>query len=55
VPVDVVRAVDGHAVVRLASLLGVLDWASVYAAVAVGVDPSARAGDLEELADGDRL
>ena len=54
VPVDVVRALDGHPVVRLASLLGVLDWASVYAAVAVGVDPSARAGDLVELADGGR-
>ena len=54
IPVDIVRALDGHAVVRLASLLGVLDWASVYAAVAVGVDPSARAGDLVELADGGR-
>jgi glucose/mannose-6-phosphate isomerase len=57
VPVDVVRAVDGHPVVRLASLLGVLDWASVYAAVAVGVDPSALTGDLgeiAELADGGR-
>jgi glucose/mannose-6-phosphate isomerase len=54
VAVDVVRAHDGHPVVRLASLLGVLDWASVYAAVAVGVDPSARAGDLVELADGGR-
>jgi len=54
VPVDVVRALDGHPVVRLASLLGVLDWAGVYAAVAVGVDPSARAGDLAEIADGGR-
>jgi glucose/mannose-6-phosphate isomerase len=52
VPVDVVRAVGGHPVVRLASLLGVLDWASVYAAVAVGVDPSSLGGDLAELADG---
>jgi glucose/mannose-6-phosphate isomerase len=53
VPVDIVRAVDGHPVVRLASLLGVLDWASVYAAVAVGTDPSSRGGDLAELADGE--
>jgi len=54
VPVDVVRAVEGHPVVRLASLLGVLDWSAVYAAVAVGTDPSSRAGDLAELADGGR-
>jgi glucose/mannose-6-phosphate isomerase len=54
IPVDVVRALDGHPVVRLASLLGVLDWAGVYAAVAVGVDPSARAGDLAEIAHGGR-
>ena len=54
VPVDVVRSVEGHPVARLASLLGVLDWASVYAAVAVGVDPSSRAGDLAELVDAER-
>ena len=54
VPVDVVRSVEGHPVARLASLLGVLDWASVYAAVAVGVDPSSRAGDLAELGDAER-
>ena len=54
VPVDVVRSVEGHPVLRLASLLGVLDWASVYAAVAVGVDPSSRAGDLAELVDAER-
>ena len=53
IPVDVVRSVEGHPVVRLASLLGMLDWASVYAAVAVGVDPSSRAGDLVELVEGE--
>jgi glucose/mannose-6-phosphate isomerase len=40
VPVDVVRAVEGHAVVRLASLVGLADWASVYAAIAQGIDPT---------------
>ncbi len=50
VPVDVVRAVDGHPVVRLASLLGIVDWTSVYAALAQGVDPS-PIGPINELKD----
>jgi glucose/mannose-6-phosphate isomerase len=51
VPFEVVRSVEGHPVVRLASVLGVLDWASVYAAVAVGIDPAALAADLVEVRD----
>jgi glucose/mannose-6-phosphate isomerase len=50
VPVDVVHAPEGHAVVRLASLTGLADWASVYAAVAIGVDPS-PIGPINELKD----
>lgn len=48
VPVDVLRAREGHPVVRLASLVGVADWASVYAAVALGIDPS-PIGPIVEL------
>jgi glucose/mannose-6-phosphate isomerase len=40
VPVDVVRAVEGHAVVRLASLIVLADWVSVYAAISRGIDPT---------------
>jgi glucose/mannose-6-phosphate isomerase len=35
-----VDAVAGPPTVRLASLIGLLDWASVYTALALGVDPS---------------
>ena len=35
-----VGAKGSHAVTRLASLVGLLDWASVYAALALGEDPS---------------
>ena len=38
VPVDVVHAVEGHAVVRLASLIVLADWVSVYAAISLGID-----------------
>ncbi len=48
IPVDTLRAVDGHALVRLASLVGVVDWASVYAALAQGLDPS-PIGPIREL------
>jgi glucose/mannose-6-phosphate isomerase len=48
VPVDVVHAVEGHAVVRLASLVILADWASVYAAVSLGVDPT-PIGPITEL------
>ncbi len=50
VPVEVVHAVDGHPVVRLASLIGLADWASVYAAIALGVDPT-PIGPINELKD----
>jgi glucose/mannose-6-phosphate isomerase len=50
VPVDVVRAHEGHPVVRLASLIGLADWASVYAAIALGIDPS-PIGPIIELKD----
>jgi glucose/mannose-6-phosphate isomerase len=48
VPVEVLRAHDGHPVVRLASLVGLVDWASVYAAIALGIDPS-PIGPINEL------
>ena len=48
VPVDVVHAVDGHPVVRLASLIGLVDWTSVYTAIAAGVDPT-PIGPINEL------
>jgi glucose/mannose-6-phosphate isomerase len=48
VPVDVVHAREGHPVVRLASLIGLADWASVYAAICLGIDPS-PIGPIVEL------
>jgi glucose/mannose-6-phosphate isomerase len=54
VPVDVVRTPDSSAVLRIASLVGLVDWASVYAAIAVGVDPSATRDDIAALVDGVR-
>jgi glucose/mannose-6-phosphate isomerase len=50
VPIDVVAAVDGQSVVRLASLVGLADWVSVYAAIAAGVDPT-PIGPITELKD----
>jgi glucose/mannose-6-phosphate isomerase len=52
VPVDVLTSYDGHPVLRLASLVGLLDWTSVYTAVAAGVDPSAKRDDIAALDDG---
>ena len=40
VPVHVVTARPGHVVERIASLTGVSDWSSVYAAISLGIDPS---------------
>ncbi|MCX6461491.1 MAG: mannose-6-phosphate isomerase [Actinobacteria bacterium] len=40
VNVSTIRAVEGHPVERLADLVGVADWASVYAALSLGVDPT---------------
>ncbi len=50
IAVDVVTAVEGHPVLRLASLVGLGDWASVYAAIALGIDPS-PIGPIVELKD----
>jgi glucose/mannose-6-phosphate isomerase len=50
IAVDVVHAPDGHAVVRLASLVGLVDWTSVYAAIAAGIDPT-PIGPINELKD----
>ena len=48
IPVDVVSAIEGHPVVRLASLIGLVDWASIYAAIALGIDPT-PIGPINEL------
>jgi glucose/mannose-6-phosphate isomerase len=48
VPVSRVNAHGSHIVHRLASLVAVTDWASVYAALALGIDPS-PIGPINEL------
>jgi len=40
VPVTLIQAQDGHPVSRLASLIIPTDWASAYAGLALGIDPS---------------
>jgi glucose/mannose-6-phosphate isomerase len=50
VPFEVVASVEGSPVVRLASLVGLADWVSVYAAIASGVDPT-PIGPISELKD----
>lgn len=50
VPFEVVASVEGSPVVRLASLIGLADWVSVYAAIASGVDPT-PIGPISELKD----
>jgi glucose/mannose-6-phosphate isomerase len=40
VPVTLIQARDGHPISRLASLIITTDWASVYAGLALGLDPS---------------
>jgi glucose/mannose-6-phosphate isomerase len=40
VPVTLIQAHDGHPINRLASLIVPTDWASVYAGLALGIDPS---------------
>jgi glucose/mannose-6-phosphate isomerase len=40
VPVTLIQAHDGHPISRLASLIVPTDWASVYAGLALGIDPS---------------
>ena len=40
VPVTLIQARDGHPISRLVSLIIPTDWASVYAGLALGIDPS---------------
>ena len=40
VPVTLIQSRDGHPISRLASLIIPTDWASVYAGLALGIDPS---------------
>jgi glucose/mannose-6-phosphate isomerase len=40
VPVTLIQAQDGHPISRLASLVIPTDWASVYAGLSLGIDPS---------------
>lgn len=40
VPVTLIQAQSGHPISRLASLVIPTDWASVYAGLALGIDPS---------------
>jgi glucose/mannose-6-phosphate isomerase len=40
VPVTLIQAQDGHPISRLASLIIPTDWASVYAGLSLGIDPS---------------
>jgi len=40
IPVDIIRSVEGHQVLRFASVIGVIDWVSVYTAIVAGVDPT---------------
>ena len=48
--VDIIRGVEGHQVVRFASVIGVIDWVSVYTAIVAGVDPT-PIGPIMELKD----
>lgn len=47
VPCNEVRAEPAHSLTRLAMLIGVTDFASVYAGLALGVDPMAAANELD--------
>lgn len=40
VPVTMIQAQNGHPISRLASIIIPTDWASVYAGLALGIDPS---------------
>ncbi len=40
IEVATLQSGHGHPILRLVDLVGVIDWASVYAALALGVDPS---------------
>lgn len=47
VPVNVISAQAGHSLTRLAMLIGVTDFASVYAGLALGIDPMSAANELD--------
>lgn len=47
VPCNEVTAQPAHSLTRLAMLIGVTDFASVYAGLALGVDPMAAANELD--------
>ncbi len=47
VPVNVISAQPGHSLTRLAMLVGVTDFASVYAGLALGIDPMSTANELD--------
>ena len=51
VPVTLIHAKDGHPLSRLASLIVPTDWASVYAGLALGIDPS-QISTINELKAG---
>ena len=51
VPVTLIQARDGHPISRLASLIIPTDWASVYAGLALGIDPS-QIGTINQLKAG---
>jgi nitrogen regulatory protein PII len=40
IQVATLRSKPGHVILRMVDLVGVIDWASVYAALALGIDPS---------------
>ena len=48
IPISRVDATGMHAVQRLATLVATTDWASVYAALSLGIDPS-PIGPINEL------
>ncbi len=48
VPGDVLVAQMGHPFVRLAELVGVADFATVYAGLAMGIDPMSSSNELDE-------
>ena len=47
VPVNVITAEGTHALTRLASLVGVCDFSSIYAGLALGLDPMSAANELD--------
>ena len=47
VPTNVLMANGSHALTRLASLVGVCDFASIYAGLALGIDPMSAANELD--------